>query len=165
MEMETVGKILLVTAAALTVIGVVLLIAGRLGLGRLPGDILIHRDGLTIFIPLGSMLALSVVGSLLLTCCNASIELPGESTACIDLRRGGDVAFTRWRVKDGPGCRPGGTPGERRSRGDALAPPPPVAARDAGDSARRQHAGGDAEPDRRPADAVIGGRRRRDGRL
>jgi Protein of unknown function (DUF2905) len=44
----------------------VLLIVGKLGLGRLPGDIVIHRDGLTIFVPLGSMLLLSVVGSLLL---------------------------------------------------------------------------------------------------
>jgi DUF2905 family protein len=50
---ETVGKILLLTAAVLAVIGVVLLIAGKLGLGRLPGDIVIHRDGLTIFIPFG----------------------------------------------------------------------------------------------------------------
>jgi hypothetical protein len=63
---ETAGKILLLVAAALAVIGVVLLIFGRLGLGRLPGDILIQRDGLTIFIPLGSMLVLSVVLSLLL---------------------------------------------------------------------------------------------------
>jgi DUF2905 family protein len=63
---ETAGKILLLTAAALAVIGVVLLIAGKLGLGRLPGDIVIHRDGLTIFIPLGSMLLLSLVASLLL---------------------------------------------------------------------------------------------------
>jgi hypothetical protein len=60
------GRCLLLVAAALAVIGVVLLIFGRLGLGRLPGDILIQRDGLTIFIPLGSMLVLSVVLSLLL---------------------------------------------------------------------------------------------------
>ena len=54
--METAGKILLVTAAALAL----------LGLGRIPGDILIERNGLTIFIPLGSMLLLSILGSLLL---------------------------------------------------------------------------------------------------
>ena len=64
--METAGKILLVTAAALALLGVVLLVVGKLGLGRIPGDILIERDGLTIFIPLGSMLLLSVLGSLLL---------------------------------------------------------------------------------------------------
>jgi Protein of unknown function (DUF2905) len=63
---ETAGKILLLTAAALAVIGVVLLIAGKLGFGRLPGDIVIHRDGFTIFIPFGSMLLLSLVASLAL---------------------------------------------------------------------------------------------------
>ena len=64
--METAGKILLVTAAALALLGLVLLLVGKLGLGRIPGDILIERDGLTIFIPLGSMLLLSILGSLLL---------------------------------------------------------------------------------------------------
>jgi uncharacterized membrane protein len=64
--METAGKILLVTAAALALLGLVLLLVGKLGLGRIPGDILIERDGLTIFIPIGSMLLLSILGSLLL---------------------------------------------------------------------------------------------------
>jgi hypothetical protein len=64
--LETAGKILLLTAVGLAVIGALLLLAGKLGLGRLPGDLVIHRDGLTIFIPLGSMLLLSLVGSLLL---------------------------------------------------------------------------------------------------
>jgi hypothetical protein len=64
--MESAGKILLVTAVALALLGLVLLLVGKLGLGRIPGDILIERDGLTIFIPLGSMLLLSIVGSLLL---------------------------------------------------------------------------------------------------
>jgi hypothetical protein len=63
---ETAGKILLLTAAALAVVGVVLLVAGRLGLGRLPGDVVIERDGLTIFIPFGSMLLLSILGSVFL---------------------------------------------------------------------------------------------------
>jgi len=36
-------------------------------LGRLPGDIRIERDGLVIYIPLASMLLLSLVLSLLLS--------------------------------------------------------------------------------------------------
>jgi hypothetical protein len=59
--METAGKILLLVAAALAIVGLLLLVLGKLGFGRLPGDILIHRDGVTIFIPLASMLLLSVV--------------------------------------------------------------------------------------------------------
>jgi hypothetical protein len=62
---ETAGKILLLVAAALAIVGLLLLVLDKLGLGRLPGDILIHRGGVTIFIPLGSMLLLSVVLSVL----------------------------------------------------------------------------------------------------
>ena len=62
--METAGKVLLITGATLALLGVVLLGLSRLGLGRLPGDIVIHRNGVTVFIPLGSMLVLSVVASL-----------------------------------------------------------------------------------------------------
>ena len=64
--METAGKVLLVIAAALAVAGALLLVLGKLGIGRLPGDIVIRRDGLTVLIPLGTMLLLSAVGSLLL---------------------------------------------------------------------------------------------------
>jgi hypothetical protein len=65
-SVETAGRVLLMAAAALAIVGAVLLIAGKFGLGRLPGDIVIHRGGLTIFIPIGSMLLLSLVGSLVL---------------------------------------------------------------------------------------------------
>jgi hypothetical protein len=64
--MESIGKIVLLAAAALAVVGGVLLVAGKLGLERLPGDIVIRRDGLTIYIPVGLMVLLSVLGSLAL---------------------------------------------------------------------------------------------------
>jgi hypothetical protein len=63
---ESAGKVLLLAAAVLAVIGAVLLIAGKLGLHRLPGDIVIRRDGVLIYIPLGLMLLLSLLGSLVL---------------------------------------------------------------------------------------------------
>lgn len=57
----------------LVVLGISLVIAGlawpfltKLGLGRLPGDIRIERDGFTIFIPLASGLIVSAAISLLL---------------------------------------------------------------------------------------------------
>jgi hypothetical protein len=53
---------LLLTAAALALIRLVLLLGGKLGVGRVPG--LIERDGVTIFSPLASMLLLGVVLSL-----------------------------------------------------------------------------------------------------
>jgi hypothetical protein len=64
--MEGIGKALLVVALALGIIGGVLLVIGKLGFDRLPGDIVIRRGGLTIYIPLGLMLVLSLVGSLVL---------------------------------------------------------------------------------------------------
>ncbi len=60
-------------ARFLIVLGVILVVAGllwpwlgKLGLGRLPGDIWIERDNLTVVIPLGTSLLLSVVLSLVL---------------------------------------------------------------------------------------------------
>lgn len=60
--MTELGRWLIGTGIVLIVIGLVVLAAGRLPwLGRLPGDILIERDNLTIFIPLGTMLVISLV--------------------------------------------------------------------------------------------------------
>lgn len=57
----------------LITLGVILVLAGlawpllaKLGLGRLPGDIRIERDGFTFFFPLTSGIILSVLISLIL---------------------------------------------------------------------------------------------------
>ncbi|MGQ9482381.1 MAG: DUF2905 domain-containing protein [Chloroflexus sp.] len=60
--MTELGRWLIGAGVILVVIGLVVLVAGRLPwLGRLPGDILIERDNLTIFIPLGTMLVVSLI--------------------------------------------------------------------------------------------------------
>ncbi|HEX9603478.1 MAG TPA: DUF2905 family protein [Myxococcales bacterium] len=64
--MEGLGKLLLITGIALAVFGAVLLIAGKLGMPRLPGDILIRRDSFTLYMPLGLMLLLSLVLTVIL---------------------------------------------------------------------------------------------------
>ena len=53
-------------------LGLVLLVAGllwpvltRLGIGRLPGDIAIERDGYSIYLPIATCLIVSVVLSLI----------------------------------------------------------------------------------------------------
>ena len=58
-------------ARFLIMLGLVLLVAGllwpllsRVGLGRLPGDIVIERENLTFYFPLMTCLLLSVVFSL-----------------------------------------------------------------------------------------------------
>ena len=65
--MEHVAKLLLVAAAILAAGGLAVLIAAKLGIDRLPGDIVIRRENLTVYIPVGLMIAVSVIGSLVLS--------------------------------------------------------------------------------------------------
>jgi Protein of unknown function (DUF2905) len=58
---ETLAKILLGAAAVLAMLGGVLLLASKLGIGRLPGDILIRRGNFTFYAPVGLMILLSLV--------------------------------------------------------------------------------------------------------
>ena len=57
----------------LIIVGIAVLVAGllwpwlsKLPLGRLPGDIVIERDGLKVYFPIMTMILVSVVLSLLL---------------------------------------------------------------------------------------------------
>ena len=60
------GKVLIGAALALLVLGGLFLLLGRLGLDRLPGDLVFRRGGLTVYFPLVLMILLSVVGTILL---------------------------------------------------------------------------------------------------
>ncbi len=65
--MGDIGKMLIVLGGALVVIGVLLVLAGRVpGVGRLPGDIVIQRGSWTFYVPLATSLILSVVITLVL---------------------------------------------------------------------------------------------------
>jgi hypothetical protein len=56
------GKLLIGLGIALLVLGALLLLAGRFpGLGRLPGDLVIERENLRVFIPIGTMILLSLI--------------------------------------------------------------------------------------------------------
>jgi len=61
------GKALLIFGAAAAVIGLILMAAPKIPwLGRLPGDILLKREGFRFFFPLGTCLLVSVVLTVLL---------------------------------------------------------------------------------------------------
>ena len=60
------SRLLIVAGALLLVLGLLWPWIGKLGLGRLPGDIVIHRDGFSLYLPLTTSLLLSGVVSLLL---------------------------------------------------------------------------------------------------
>ena len=64
--MEGLAKALLVVAAVLALVGVGLLLASKLGVERLPGDVRIERDNFTFYAPIGLMILLSVIGTILI---------------------------------------------------------------------------------------------------
>jgi hypothetical protein len=63
---ESVAKVLLVVAATLALVGGGLLVASKLGLGRLPGDIIVRRGNFTFYAPIGLMIVLSLVATIVL---------------------------------------------------------------------------------------------------
>lgn len=64
--MQDIGKLLVIGGVALFVLGVLILALSRLGIDALPGDLTFRRNGVRIFIPLGTSLLLSVLLTILL---------------------------------------------------------------------------------------------------
>jgi hypothetical protein len=60
------AKVLILIGLALMVAGLIWLAGERLGLGRLPGDIVIRRESFTLYFPLMTSIIVSAVLSLLL---------------------------------------------------------------------------------------------------
>jgi Protein of unknown function (DUF2905) len=50
----------------LLVFGIIFVLLGRFGMDRLPGDLVLKRGNLTLYVPIGLMILLSVVGTILL---------------------------------------------------------------------------------------------------
>jgi len=65
------GWALVVVGVVIAVVGLVMALGPRIPiLGHLPGDIVIQRENVTILIPLGTMLLVSVVVSVVLALLN-----------------------------------------------------------------------------------------------
>lgn len=58
---DALGKLLLIGGVLLTAAGLLVLLIGRTGLGRLPGDIFIQRENFTFYFPLATMLLVSII--------------------------------------------------------------------------------------------------------
>ncbi len=64
---ESLGRMLIWVGAGILLLGLLFLLLGKIpGLGRLPGDILFRRGNATVYIPLGTMILLSVLLTLVL---------------------------------------------------------------------------------------------------
>lgn len=65
--LEGVARLLIIAGVVLVVGGVLLWLAGRLPfVGRLPGDIVVERDGFRFYAPLATSLLLSLLLTILL---------------------------------------------------------------------------------------------------
>lgn len=60
------SRALIVIGLVIVAIGLLWPLLGKLGLGRLPGDILIEREGFTLYLPLGTGALISIVLSAIL---------------------------------------------------------------------------------------------------
>ena len=66
MGLEGIGKLLIGGAIVLLVLGGLFLVLGRLGLDRLPGDLVFKRGNVTVYLPIGLMILVSIVATILL---------------------------------------------------------------------------------------------------
>jgi hypothetical protein len=64
--LEGIGKLLIGGAVVLLVLGGLFLLLGRFGLERLPGDFVFKRGDVTVYFPIGLMILISVVATILL---------------------------------------------------------------------------------------------------
>ncbi len=64
--MAELGRTLIVFGVVLVMVGLFFLLVPRVSLPRLPGDILVQRDGFTFYFPLATSILVSVVLTLLL---------------------------------------------------------------------------------------------------
>jgi membrane protein implicated in regulation of membrane protease activity len=60
--MIDIGRLLMLLGGAVFVIGLLFFLGGRLPwFGNLPGDIVVKRDNFTLYAPIGTMIALSLL--------------------------------------------------------------------------------------------------------
>ena len=64
--METAGKVLLVSAVVLAIVGLAAVGLAKLGVDRVPGTLSWESDNVTVFVPIGLMLLVSIIGTIVL---------------------------------------------------------------------------------------------------
>lgn len=64
--MKDIGRLLIIAGVAIAVLGLIFTVAGRAGLGRLPGDFVYRRGNFSFYFPLMTSILLSVILTLIL---------------------------------------------------------------------------------------------------
>lgn len=67
MDLSSLRRALLAIAAVIALAGLLLVAAGAFGLGRLPGDIVVHRGNFRLYAPIATCLLVSVLVTIVLT--------------------------------------------------------------------------------------------------
>jgi Protein of unknown function (DUF2905) len=60
-DLSSFGRVLLIAAVVIAALGVILILAGRGILPRLPGDIAVDRENFRFYFPLGTSILVSIV--------------------------------------------------------------------------------------------------------
>jgi len=64
--MAEIGRMLIIAGVLMALVGALLMFGARLPfVGRLPGDFVFQRDGITVYIPLATMVLLSLLLTLI----------------------------------------------------------------------------------------------------
>jgi len=67
MALESLGKLLIIIGVSVVLVGAFLMLISRLPwFGRLPGDIVVNRGGWSIYVPITTMILVSLVLTLIL---------------------------------------------------------------------------------------------------
>ena len=80
MGLEGLGKLLIGARSCCSCLAELFLLLGRLGMDRLPGDLVFRRGNATFYFPIGLMILLSVVGTIVLNISSAARVLAPSST-------------------------------------------------------------------------------------
>lgn len=68
--MSNIGKMMLTFGVVLIILGIIFIVGEKLGLGKLPGDILIKKGNFTFFFPIVSSIIISLLLTLILNILN-----------------------------------------------------------------------------------------------
>jgi hypothetical protein len=61
MNIEQIGRVVVIAAIVLLIAGALMILGGKLGLGRLPGDFVFRRGNFTVYFPLLTSIILSAL--------------------------------------------------------------------------------------------------------
>lgn len=64
--MESIGRLLILLSILIFCIGIILVLGSKVGLGKLPGDILFKKGNITFYFPIVTSIIISIILSIIL---------------------------------------------------------------------------------------------------